>query len=89
MEKYFYLHGVPLLQKVRIASNYLEPNQFLWYKGLRSHKPLVTWSIFMQEMIAHYDDTKRNTFFRQLINLKEKASMVEDIEDFQKLNMGK
>ena len=32
MEKYFDLHGVPLLQKVRIASNYLEPNQVLWYK---------------------------------------------------------
>ena len=33
MEKYFDLHGVSLLQKVCIASNYLEPDQFLWYKG--------------------------------------------------------
>jgi len=41
MEKYFDLHGVPMLQKVRIASNYLELNQFLWYKGLFSRKPLA------------------------------------------------
>jgi len=87
MEKYFDLHGVPLLQKVRIASNYLEPNQFLWYKGLCSHKPLVTWSIFMEEMITHYNGTKRNTFFSQSINLKQKGSMVEHIDDFQKLNI--
>ena len=38
-------------------------------------------------MIAHYEDTKRNTFFSQLINLKQKGSMVEHIEDFQKLNI--
>lgn len=29
MEKYFDLHGVPLLQNVCIASSYLEPDQFL------------------------------------------------------------
>jgi len=87
MEKYFYLHDVPLLEKVCVVSNYLEPNQFLWYKGLSSCKPLVMWSIFTEEMIAHYEDTKRNTFFSQLINLKQKCSMEEHIEDFQKLNI--
>jgi len=61
MEKYFDLHGVPLLQNVYVASSYLEQDQFLWYKGLCSHKPLVMWSIFTEEIIAHYDDTKRNT----------------------------
>ena len=86
MEKYFDLHGVPLLQKVCIASNYLELNQFLWYKGLCSRKPLVT-SIFMEEMITHYEDTKRNTFFSQLITLKQKGSMEKHTEDFQKLNI--
>ena len=87
MEQYFDLHEVKLLQKVCIASSYLEPDQFLWYKGLCSHKPLVTWSIFMEEMIAHYEDTKSNTFFSQLINLKQNGSMAEHIEDFQKLNI--
>jgi len=43
MEQYFDLHGVPLLQKVYIASSYLEPDQFLWYKGICSRKQLVTW----------------------------------------------
>ena len=38
-------------------------------------------------MIGHYDDTKSNTFFSQLINLKQKGSMMEHIEDFQKLNI--
>jgi len=42
IKKYFDLHGVRLLQKVCISSNYLEPNQFLSYKGIFSHKPLVT-----------------------------------------------
>lgn len=31
MEKYFDLYGVPLLQKVRVASSYLEQDQILWY----------------------------------------------------------
>ena len=38
-------------------------------------------------MIAHYEDTKSNTFFSQFINLKQKGSMVEHIEDFQELNI--
>ena len=38
-------------------------------------------------MIALYEDTKRNTFFSQLINIKQKGSVVEHIEDFQKLNI--
>jgi len=87
MEQYFDLHGVQLLQKVRIASSHLESNQFLWYKGIFSRKPLVTWSIFTEEMIAHYEDTKRNTFFSQFINLKQKDSMAEHIVNFQKLNI--
>ena len=65
MEQYFDLHGVQLLQKVCIASSYLEPDQFLWYEGLCSRKQLVTWSIFMEEIIAHYENTNSNTFFRE------------------------
>ena len=70
MEKFFDLHDVPHTQKVQIASLYLEPNKFVWYRCLFSRKSLVTWTIFMEEMIAHYEDTRSNTFFIQLINLK-------------------
>ena len=41
----------------------------------------------MEEMIAHYEDKKSNNFFSQLINIKQKGSMVEHIEDFEKLNI--
>ena len=41
----------------------------------------------MEEMIAHYEDTKSSTFFIQLINLKQNDSVVEHIKDFQKLNI--
>ena len=43
--------------------------------------------MFTDEKIAHYEDTKSNTFFSQLINLKQKGSMMEHIEDFQKMNI--
>ena len=55
--------------------------------GFSPIKKIVTWSIFMEEMIAHYEDTKSNTFFSKLINIKQKGSMVEHIEDFEKLNI--
>ena len=87
MEQFFDLHNVPHTQKVRIASLYLEPNQFVWYRWIRSRKSLVTWTIFMEEMIAHYEDTRRNTFFSQLINLKQKGSVTKHIENFQRLNI--
>jgi hypothetical protein len=41
----------------------------------------------MKEMIAHYDDTRRNTFFIQFINIKQKGSVAEHIEKFQRLNI--
>ena len=41
----------------------------------------------MEELIAHYEDTKRNTFFSQFLNLKQKGSTTEHIEGFQNLNI--
>jgi hypothetical protein len=38
-------------------------------------------------MIAHYEDTRSNTFFCQLINLKQKGSVTKHIENFQRLNI--
>jgi hypothetical protein len=87
MEQFFDLHNGPHTQKVRISSSYLEPNQFVWYLWLCSHKSFVTWTIFMEEMIAHYEDTRRNIFFSQLINLKQKGLVTEHIENFQRLNI--
>jgi hypothetical protein len=43
--------------------------------------------MFMEEMISHYEDTRRNTFFSQLINLKQKGSVTEHIKNFQRLNI--
>ena len=63
MEQYFDLHNVQNTQKVHIATLHLEQNTFVWYRWLFSCKKIVTWSIFMEEMIAHYEDTKSNTFF--------------------------
>jgi len=80
MEKFFNLHNVQNTQKVCIATLYLEPNQFVWYRWLCSSKQIVAWAIFADEMIEHYEDTKSNTFFSQLINLKQKVSMMEHIE---------
>jgi hypothetical protein len=83
MEQFFDLHDVPHTQKVWIESLYLEPNQFMWYRWLCSHKLLVTWIISMKEMIEHYEDTRRNTFSSQLIKLEQKGSVVEHIENFK------
>ena len=85
MEQFFDLHNMKNTEKVHIATLYLEPNQFVWYRWLYSRKKIVTWEIFTEEMIAHYEDTKSNTFLNQLISLKQKGSMMEDIDDFQKI----
>jgi hypothetical protein len=87
MEKFFDLYNVPHTQKVQIASLYLEPNQFVWYRWICFRKSLVTWTIFTEEMIAHYEDTRSNIFFSQLINLNKKGSVTEHIENFQILNI--
>ena len=43
MEQFFDLHQVPTLQKVTIASLYLEPDQFVWYQWLcdRKNDPII------------------------------------------------
>ena len=87
MEQFFNLNNVQNTQKVHTATLYSKPNQFLWYQWLCSHKQFITWAIFMEELIAHYEDTKSNTFFSQLISLKQKGSIMEHIEEFQKLNI--
>jgi hypothetical protein len=59
----------------------------VWYRCLCSHKSLLTWTIFTEEMIAHYEDTRSNTLFSQLMNLKKNGSVEENIENFQRLNI--
>ena len=86
MEQYFDLHNVQNTQKVLITTLHLEQNTFVWYRWLFSRKKILTWSFFMEELIAHYKDTKSNTFFSQLINLKQKDLVGQHIEEFQKLN---
>jgi len=87
MEKFFDLNNMKNTQKVHIATLYLEPNQFVWCQWLCYRKQIITWAIFTKELIAHYEDTKSNTFFSQLISLKQKGSIREHIEEFQKLNI--
>ena len=38
-------------------------------------------------MIAHYEDTRSNTFFSRLINIKQKGLVTDHIENFQRLNI--
>ena len=47
MEQFFDVHHVQHTQKVCTTYLYLEPNQFVWYRCIVNHKPLVAWSIFM------------------------------------------
>ena len=87
MEQYFDLNNVENTQKVCISNLHLEQNKFVWYRWLFYGKKIVTWSNFTKEMIAHYEDKKKNTFFSQLINLKQMGLVEEHIEDFQILNI--
>ena len=48
MEQFFDLNNVQNTQKVRIATLYLEPNQFVWYQWLCSRKQFITWAIFTE-----------------------------------------
>ena len=52
MEQFFDIHQVPALQKVTIASLYLEPDQFVWYQWLcdRKKDSIISWSIFTEEL---------------------------------------
>jgi hypothetical protein len=41
----------------------------------------------MIELIAHYEDIKRNPFFSQLINLWQRGPITNPIQQFQKLSL--
>ncbi|MCY6524906.1 hypothetical protein, partial [Actinobacillus pleuropneumoniae] len=74
---------------VYIASSYSEPNQFLWFEGLCSRKQRVMWSIFTEEMIAHYEDKKSNTFFRATPQQLERVKGICDIVERKLMETGK
>eukprot|EP00253_Pinus_taeda_P025928 PITA_25928 len=75
IEQFFDLNNVQNTQK------------FVWYQWLCSHKQIITLEIFTEELTTHYEDTKSNPFFSQLISLKQKGSIMEHVEEFQKLNI--
>ena len=82
MDQFFDLHQVPIMQKVTIKSLYLEPDQFVWYQWICDCKreSIISWSIFIEELIAHYGDhINRNNFFIQLVNINKKGSVTKPI----------
>ena len=78
-----------MLQKVTIASLYLKPDNFVWYQWICDHKKdsIISWSIFIEELTAHYGDINNNTFFIQLVNLKQKGPVTKHIKKFQQLSL--
>ena len=48
---------------------------------------MIFWSILTDELISHYGDIKRNTFFSQLINIQQKCPITEHIQQFQNLSL--
>ena len=88
MEQFFNLHQVPTLQKVTIAPLYLDPDKFVWYQWLCDCKndSIISWSIFIEELIAHCGDINRNTFIH-LVNLKQKGQVTEHIKQFLQLSL--
>ena len=76
-------------QKVTIASLYLDPEQLVWYQWLCECKKgsIISWSIFIEELIAYHEDIKSNSFFTQLTHLRQKGPIIEHIQQFQKLSL--
>ena len=61
----------------------------MWYQWLCKHKKntIIFWSIFTEELITYHDDVKRNSFFTQLIYLRQKGLVIEHIQQFQKMSL--
>ena len=75
MEIFFEIHQIPYGQKVTMASLYLEPNQFIWYHWLCTHRRkkglTIMWSIFTEELQEQYSDSVTENFFSQLAELQQ------------------
>lgn len=91
MDQLFYIHQVSNIQKVIIASLHLEPQQFLLYYCLCEHKNkrIISWSIFIEELISYDDDDRGNSFFTKLINLRKKGPIIKYIQQFKKFSQSK
>ena len=61
----------------------------MWYKWLCEHKKntIISWFVFIEELIAYHDDVKSNSFFNQLINLRQKGLVIKHIQKFQNLSL--
>ena len=78
MDQFFDLHQVSTLQNVIISSLYVDHDQSVWHQWICDckHESIVSWIVFTNELITHYGDIKRNTFFIQLINIKKRAQVI-------------
>ena len=59
----------------------------MWYQWLCECKNdfIISWPIFTEELISYYEDIKSNSFFSQLISIRQKGTVVEHIQQLQKL----
>ena len=91
MENFFEVHQIPNGQKVTMASLYLEPDQFIWYCWLCTHRGkkglTVSWSIFTEELQAQYSNSVTDNFFSQLAKLQQTGSVKDYIQQFQNLSL--
>ena len=61
----------------------------MWYQCLCECKnnTIISWSIFIEELISYHDDVKNNSFFTQLINLRKNGPIIKHIQQFQNLSL--
>ncbi|KAH9291976.1 hypothetical protein KI387_042841, partial [Taxus chinensis] len=91
MENFFELHQTPSGQKVTLASLYLEPDQFVWYRWLCAQRQKnglgVTWTVFTEELQLHYSSSVSENYFSQLAKLRQTGSVKDYVHQFQNLSL--
>ena len=61
----------------------------MWYQWICECKnnTIISWSIFIEELISYHDDVKSNSFFNQLKNLRQEGLVIDHIQQFKNLSL--
>ena len=88
---FFEVHQIPYGKKVTMASLYLELDQFIWYLWFGTHRRkkglIVSWSIFIEEILAQYSNSVIEKFFSQLAKLQQIGPLKDYIQKFKNLSL--
>lgn len=87
-ERYFSIFSIPEMQKVELATMYVNGKADVWLQGYMMQKPSFNWNELKEAVCKRFGDIQGSEIVEEFNKLDQKGSIEDYTEKFEELRAG-